>query len=102
MAIDAVLSKQIRSNRRNELPPSLDKPLLGWPEPESQLGELLVNHVIAEQGIRSFNHSRVTAILSDWCCHGVGHILLQKHCRLGWVKNVKSDQIILLVFSYLY
>ena len=34
-----------------------------------------------EEGIRLFDPAKPTALLSDWCKHGVEHILLQQHCR---------------------
>jgi hypothetical protein len=33
-----------------------------------------------EEGIKSFDPNLVTALLTDWCKHGVGSVLLQKHC----------------------
>ena len=33
-----------------------------------------------EEGIKSFDPNLVTALLTDWCKHGVGFVLLQKHC----------------------
>ena len=33
-----------------------------------------------EDGIKSFDPSKPIALLSDWCHHGVGYLLLQKHC----------------------
>ena len=33
------------------------------------------------EGIKSFDPSRLTALLSDWCRHGLGYLLLQNHCQ---------------------
>ena len=34
-----------------------------------------------EEGIKMFDPYKITCLLSDWCKHGVGFLLLQKHCR---------------------
>ena len=34
-----------------------------------------------EEGIKSFDPARVTALLADWCRHGVGFVMMQKHCH---------------------
>ena len=43
--------------------------------------ELLADKV--EEGIQSFDPSRVTALLTDWCEHGVGFFLMQLRRRLS-------------------
>jgi hypothetical protein len=35
-----------------------------------------------EEGIKSFDPNLVTALITDWCKHGVGFVLMQKHCTL--------------------
>ena len=42
-----------------------------------------------EEGIKSFDPSRLTALLSDWCRHGVGYILLHEALSL----SPKAEQI---------
>ena len=34
-----------------------------------------------EDGIKSLNPKLVTALLTDWCKHGVGFVMMQKHCK---------------------
>ena len=34
-----------------------------------------------EEGVRIFDPYKVTLLLTDWCKHGVGYMLTQKHCR---------------------
>ena len=41
-------------------------------------------HLLAdkvEEGIKSYDPARVTALLTDWCKHGVGFVMMQKHCH---------------------
>ena len=41
-------------------------------------------HMLAdkvEEGIKSFDPARVTALLTDWCKHGVGFVMMQKQCH---------------------
>ena len=33
-----------------------------------------------EEGMRTFEQNRPTLLISDFCKHGVGHVLQQKHC----------------------
>ena len=35
---------------------------------------------MVEQGIKLFDPSRTTALLRDWCKHGIGFLFMQKHC----------------------
>ena len=32
------------------------------------------------QGVKSFQLDRRSCVQSDWCKHGIGYLLLQKHC----------------------
>ena len=41
--------------------------------------EMLADRV--EEGIKMFDPYKVTLVTSDWCKHGVGFILVQKHCK---------------------
>ena len=34
-----------------------------------------------EEGIKLFNPTLTTALLTDWCKHGVGFVMMQKHCQ---------------------
>ena len=42
---------------------------------------VLANRV--EEGIKVFDLTKTTAVLTDWCKHGVGFSLLQKNCLMG-------------------
>ena len=41
--------------------------------------EILAERI--EEGIKLFDPYKITVLLSDWCKHGVGFILAQKHCK---------------------
>ena len=34
-----------------------------------------------EEGINTFNPILTTALLTHWCKHGVGFVMMQKHCQ---------------------
>ena len=47
--------------------------------------EILAERI--EEGIKMFDPYKITMLLSDWCKHGVGYILVQKHCKC----NIEND-----------
>ena len=47
--------------------------------------ELLAERI--EEGIKIYDPYKVTMVLSDWCKHGVGYILTQKHCKCKIVND---------------
>ena len=53
-----------------------------WDEPLDQLfrdtKEIIAREV--EQGIQSFDRTKPTCLLTDWCKTGLGYVLMQKHC----------------------
>ena len=46
-----------------------------------------------EEGIKSFDPSRVTALLTDWCKHGVGFVMMQKHCPCPAKQDGSTDML---------
>lgn len=40
-------------------------------------------------GVKSFELGRRTALQTDWCKHGIGYLLLQKHCSCADKNNVR-------------
>ena len=41
-------------------------------------------HIMAsriEEGVKIFDPYKITLLLTDWCKHGVGYVLAQKHCK---------------------
>ena len=40
-------------------------------------------------GVKSFELGRRTALQTDWCKHGIGYLLLQKHCACSNKDNVR-------------
>ena len=41
--------------------------------------EILADRI--EEGIKMFDPYKITMLLTDWCKHGVGYLLAQKHCK---------------------
>ena len=48
--------------------------------------EVLAKRV--EEGIKSYDLKKVTTLITDFCKHGVGFLLLQKHCPSKKLTNV--------------
>ena len=46
-----------------------------------------------EEGIKSFDPARVTALLTDWCKHGVGFVMMQKHCPCPAKQDGTPDML---------
>ena len=44
-----------------------------------------------EEGIKSYDPARVTALLTDWCRHGVGFVMMQKHCHCPAKQDGSTD-----------
>ena len=64
--------KLIKDGTPWDWPPELDKIFRGT-------CDTLADKV--EDGIKMFDPYKITALLTDWCKHGVGFLLMQKHCR---------------------
>ena len=45
-----------------------------------------------EEGIKIFDPYKVTLVISDWCKHGVGYIMAQKHCKCANKNDVVNPQ----------
>ena len=41
------------------------------------------------EGVKSFELGRRTCIQTDWCKHGIGYLLLQKHCKCPDKNDVR-------------
>ena len=46
-----------------------------------------------EEGIKSFDPARITALLTDWCKHGVGFVMMQKHCHCPDKPDSTTDML---------
>ena len=44
-----------------------------------------------EEGIKSYDPARVTALLTDCCHHGVGFVMMQKHCHCPAKQDGTTD-----------
>ena len=42
--------------------------------------QIMANRI--EEGVKIFDPFKTTLLLTDWCKHGVGYMLTQKHCKL--------------------
>ena len=61
-----------------------------WTPSLNQLFEQSKLEILAkvEEGVRSFEPNRQTCLQTDWCKHGIGYLLLQKHCTCPQQNNV--------------
>ena len=48
---------------------------------------------LVEEGIRSFDPNLPMALLTDWCKHGVGFVLMQKHCSCPGKQDGSADML---------
>ena len=55
----------------------------------AQTRQLLADKV--EEGIMSFDPSKPTALLTDWCKHGVGFVMMQKQCSCPLRSDGSQD-----------
>ena len=62
-----------------------------WDETLTKLFETSKQEILSKisDGVRSFELGRRTAIQTDWCKHGIGYLLLQKHCVCANKDNVR-------------
>ena len=61
-----------------------------WDDTLNELFELSKKEILSKvkEGVRSFNPNIRTCIQTDWCKHGIGYLLLQKHCTCPSIDNV--------------
>jgi hypothetical protein len=57
----------------------------------THIKKLLADKV--EEGIKSFDRSRVTALFTDWCKHGDGFVMMQKHCPCPAKQDGTPDML---------
>ena len=46
-----------------------------------------------EVGIKSFNPKLFTALLMDWCKHGIGFVMMQKHCKCPTKEDGSTNML---------
>ena len=76
-----------------------------WDDTLNELFELSKKEILSKvkEGVRSFNPNIRTCIQTDWCKHGIGYLLLQKHCTCPSIDNViccKDGIYIIIVDRY--
>ena len=77
----------LRIDTKWEWTPALDKLFL-------ETRKLLADTV--EDGMKTYDLKKTTAIITDFCKHGVGFVLMQKHCLCPKLKK-RESLIIFLV-----
>ena len=62
-----------------------------WDETLTKLFETSKQEILNKisDGVKSFELGQRTALQTDWCKHGIGYLLLQKHCSCTNKDNVR-------------
>ena len=62
-----------------------------WDNTLKELFESSKKEILSKisKGVKSFETGRRTCLQTDWCRHGIGYLLLQKHCQCENKDNVR-------------